>query len=60
MNTAVIGAVEELSTTPETLSLTRDVFETNFFGPVNIIRAVLPTMRARSSGHIMILTDVSK
>lgn len=60
MNIAVIGAVEELSTTPETLSMTRDLFETNFFGPVNIIKAVLPTMRTRSFGHVMVLTDVSK
>ena len=57
---AVIGAVEELSTSPETLSLIRDQFETNFFGPVNIIKAVLPAMRARSLGHIMVMTDISK
>jgi NAD(P)-dependent dehydrogenase (short-subunit alcohol dehydrogenase family) len=31
----------------------RRVFETNFFGLAALIRAVLPAMRARGSGHIM-------
>lgn len=56
---AVIGSVEELAASPRTLNLVRDQFETNFFGPVNIIKAALPHMRRQKSGHIMVLSGIS-
>lgn len=56
---AVIGTVEELAASPRSLTLVRDQFETNFFGPVNIIKAVLPTMRKKMIGHIIILTGIT-
>ena len=56
---AVIGTVEELAASPQTLNLVRSQFETNFFGPVNIIKATLPTMRQKRSGHIIVLTGIS-
>ncbi|MCJ1463342.1 hypothetical protein MMC07_001949 [Pseudocyphellaria aurata] len=56
---AVIGTVEELAASPRSLTLVRDQFETNFFGPVNIIKAVLPTMRKKTTGHIIILTGIT-
>ena len=37
----------------------RDQFETNFFGPVNVIKAMLPKMRMRGSGHIIVLGSIS-
>lgn len=56
---AVIGTVEELAASPSTLTLIRDQFETNFFGAVNIIKAALPAMRERKSGHIIVLSGIS-
>ena len=56
---AIIGTVEELSTSPRTLNLVRSQFETNFFGPVNIIKATLPTLREARSGHIIVLTGIT-
>ncbi|KAI1332054.1 hypothetical protein F5Y16DRAFT_212492 [Xylariaceae sp. FL0255] len=55
---AVVGTVEELSTTPGTQNLVRDQFETIFFSQVNYIKAALPMMRTEHTGHIMILTSI--
>lgn len=57
---ALIGTVEELSASQQTLNLVRDQFEVNYFGPLNIIKAALPHMRREGSGHIMILSGISK
>jgi len=56
---AIIGTVEELAASQRTLTMVREQFETNFFGPVNIIKAVLPTFRERKNGHIILLTGIS-
>jgi len=39
--------------------LVQDTFETNFFANVNIIKAVLPIMRERKNGHIIMSTGIS-
>ena len=36
----------------------RAMFETDVFGPVNLIKAVLPGMRARRQGHIVNISSV--
>ncbi|KAJ6024255.1 hypothetical protein N7540_005052 [Penicillium herquei] len=56
---ALIGTVEELSASPQTLNLVHDQFEINYFGPLNIIKAALPYMRREHSGHIMILSGIT-
>lgn len=56
---AIIGTVEELAASEQTQALVRDQFETNYFGPVNLIKAVLPQMRKQKSGHIMVLGGIS-
>lgn len=57
---ALVGTVEELAASQATLFLVREQFETNYFTPVSIIKAVLPSMRKRMSGHIILLTSISK
>jgi NAD(P)-dependent dehydrogenase (short-subunit alcohol dehydrogenase family) len=44
----LIGAVEETSDAE-----TRAIFETNFFGPAAVLRALLPHFRERKAGHIV-------
>jgi short-subunit dehydrogenase len=56
---AVIGTVEEISVSLRALTLARQQFETNVFGPMNIMKASLPTMREKKSGHIITVTGRS-
>lgn len=44
----LLGAVEEPSD-----EQIRGQFETNFFGVINVVREVLPTLRSQKSGHII-------
>ena len=49
----LVGAAEELDDTE-----VRDMFETNFFGAVNMTKAVLPSMRAAGRGQIVNISSV--
>jgi NAD(P)-dependent dehydrogenase (short-subunit alcohol dehydrogenase family) len=36
----------------------RALFETNMFGPLNLVKAVLPGMRARRTGHLVNISSI--
>ncbi|KAK2813071.1 hypothetical protein FQN49_008326 [Arthroderma sp. PD_2] len=55
----VIGSVEELATSERARMLLKDQFETNYFGPVNLIKSALPQMRLQRSGHLMVLGGIT-
>ena len=57
INNAGIGsnaAIEDVN-----IQLDKEVFETNFWGPVRCIQAALPTMRAQRSGHIIQVSSIA-
>ncbi|KAI9650046.1 hypothetical protein NHQ30_000059 [Ciborinia camelliae] len=56
---AVVGTVEELSTCRATQSLVRDQFEAIYFNQINFIKSVLPHLRGKLDGHIIVLTGIS-
>lgn len=56
---AVVGTVEELGQTAAAQTLVREQFEANFFANVNLIKAVLPSMRKRKNGHLVLLSGIT-
>ncbi|XP_001368024.1 retinol dehydrogenase 8 [Monodelphis domestica] len=49
----LVGPVESLS-----MADIRKVFDTNFFGAVQLVKAVLPSMKQRRRGHILVISSV--
>ncbi|KAJ3600788.1 hypothetical protein NHX12_031763 [Muraenolepis orangiensis] len=49
----LLGPVESIS-----IEQMKKVFETNFFGVVRMIKEVMPDMKARRSGHILVMRVV--
>jgi len=50
---ALVGAFEDLS-----MDEIKSQFETNFFGAIRVIQAVLPTMRDHRNGRIVNLSSM--
>ena len=57
VNNAGIGGATPLELTPEAEH--RQMFETNYFGAVRCIQAVLPSMRERRTGAIVNITSIA-
>lgn len=57
VNNAGMGITGPLEETPD--AETKRVFETNFFGALQVIKAVLPTMREQRSGMIINITSIA-
>lgn len=48
-----MGPVENIS-----IEEMKQVFETNFFGVVRMMKEVMPDMKKRRSGHIVVMSSV--
>ncbi|PIA81990.1 short-chain dehydrogenase/reductase [Gaetbulibacter sp. 4G1] len=57
INNAGAGITGPIEETPEIEIKTN--FETNFFGPINVIKAVLPQMRKQQKGLIINVTSIA-
>ncbi|MGB5269264.1 MAG: SDR family oxidoreductase [Eudoraea sp.] len=57
INNAGIGITGPIEETPE--AEIKKVFDTNFHGPINMARAVLPQMRKQNSGLIINITSIA-
>ncbi|WP_027126606.1 SDR family oxidoreductase [Gelidibacter mesophilus] len=57
INNAGAGITGPIEETPD-LEIQRN-FETNFFGPIRVIKAVLPQMRVQNSGLIINITSIA-
>ena len=57
INNAGVGSRGAFEDTPD--SQWRTMFETNLFGPLDLIRLALPKMRAQGSGRIINVTSVA-
>jgi len=57
INNAGVGITGPIEETP--MEEIKNHFETNFFGPIEVIKAVLPQMRTQKSGLIINITSIA-
>ena len=57
INNAGVGITGPIEEIPE--NEIKNNFETNFFGPINVIKAVLPQMRKQNNGLIINVTSIA-
>jgi len=57
INNAGVGITGPMEETP--ISEMRNAFETNYFGPINLINTVLPQLRKQGSGMVINITSIA-
>ena len=57
VNNAGIGITGPIEETPN--EEIKQAFDTNFYGPINVIKAVLPQMRIQKSGKVINITSIA-
>jgi short-subunit dehydrogenase len=57
INNAGVGITGPIEETPN-IEI-KKAFNTNYYGPLNVIKAVLPQMRKQGSGHILNITSIA-
>lgn len=57
INNAGVGITGPIEETPE--EEIKSVFETNFYGPIRVVKAVLPSMREQKSGLVINITSIA-
>jgi NAD(P)-dependent dehydrogenase (short-subunit alcohol dehydrogenase family) len=57
VNNAGVGITGPIEETPN--SEIQKAFETNYYGPINVIKAVLPQMRKQGNGKIINITSIA-
>ena len=57
INNAGVGITGPIEETPE--GEIKKAFQTNFYGPINVIKSVLPHMRKQGFGHILNITSIA-
>lgn len=57
INNAGVGITGPIEETPE--EEIKKAFQTNLYGPINVIKAVLPQMRKQGYGHILNITSIA-
>jgi short-subunit dehydrogenase len=57
VNNAGVGITGPIEETPS--QEIEKAFNTNFYGPINVMKAVLPQMRKQASGHIINITSIA-
>lgn len=57
INNAGVGITGPVEETPE--KEIKNAFETNLFGPINVVKEILPYMRKQGKGHIINITSIA-
>lgn len=56
MNNAGVGMIGPLEC--QSIDAMKNLFDTNFFGLARLVKELLPDMKQRQSGHIVVMSSV--